>query len=99
MLKFSSVCVEVGNGASTSLFLNFSKQVEEACDKISQDPRLQGNVSVIGLSQGALIARAVIQNCPTYRGTVNRYLSIGGPHMGVARIPGCFHGHICNVFF
>lgn len=81
----------------TSLFHNFSDQALHACDKLAQDPRLQTNISVVGLSQGSLIGRWVIQNCPKFKGTVTKYISIGGPQMGVARIPGCFNGHICNV--
>jgi palmitoyl-protein thioesterase len=96
-LNTYSVCIEVGNGAMTSLFHNITDQAVQACGKLSQDPRLQTNISVVGLSQGSLIGRWVIQNCPTFKGTVRRYISIGGPQMGVARIPGCFHGKFCDV--
>lgn len=32
-----AACVEVGNGTLTSLFENFEKQAETACQKIQQD--------------------------------------------------------------
>lgn len=96
-LQTYAVCIEIGNGAMTSLSRNFTSQANEACLKLTQDPRLLKNISIVGLSQGALIGRYIIQNCKEFKGTVNRYISIGGPQMGVARIPGCFHGRICNA--
>lgn len=62
-LKTYAVCIEVGNGAMASLSRNFTSQANEACLKLTQDPRLLKNISIVGLSQGALIGRYVIQNC------------------------------------
>jgi hypothetical protein len=31
------------------------------------------------------------------KGTVHNFLSIGGPQMGVADLPGCFNGKICHL--
>lgn len=49
----------------------------------------------MGLSQGSLIARYIVEQCDM-KGTVRNYLSIGGPNMGVSDIPGCFKGKICE---
>lgn len=46
-----------------------------------------------GLSQGALLARYVIENCSTSK----RYVSIGGPQMGVADLPKCIIPGVCSV--
>jgi palmitoyl-protein thioesterase len=48
----------------------------------------------MGLSQGSLLARYIVEQCDM-KGTVRNYLSIGGPNMGVSDIPGCFNGEIC----
>ena len=31
------------------------------------------------------------------KGTVRNFLSIGGPQMGVADMPGCFNGKLCHL--
>ena len=72
-------------------------QIEKACDLIKSDPNLFGkNISVVGLSQGALVARSIIEQCD-FQGSVKRYVSIGGPQMGVATIPQCFSGIFCDA--
>ena len=53
-------CVEIGDGADTSIFENFETQAEEACSKVKANPKFnQGKFNVLGLSQGGLIARYV----------------------------------------
>jgi palmitoyl-protein thioesterase len=48
----------------------------------------------MGLSQGSLIARYIVEECDM-KGTVRNYLSIGGPNMGVSDVPGCFGNALC----
>jgi palmitoyl-protein thioesterase len=44
-------CIEIGSGATTSIFENFEKQAEEACDKVkSNDNFKDTRFNVIGLS-------------------------------------------------
>ena len=51
----------------------------------------------MGLSQGALLARYIVESCPI-QGKVRNWASIGGPNMGVADIPNCFgHNFICEM--
>ena len=90
-----SHCVEVGNGTETSFFGNFHKQGQMACDAILANENFQGDFNVVGLSQGSLLARYIVEQCPTV-GKVHKYLSIGGPNMGVQKVPGCFDGQICK---
>jgi triacylglycerol esterase/lipase EstA (alpha/beta hydrolase family) len=45
----------------------------------------------MGLSQGSLLARYIVEKCPI-KGKVRNYLSIGGPNMGVNEVPGCAKG-------
>ena len=49
----------------------------------------------MGLSQGSLLARYIVEKCPI-KGKVRNYVSIGGPNMGVNEIPGCAKGEICE---
>jgi len=50
----------------------------------------------MGLSQGGLIARYIAESCDTLY-YVNNLLTIGGPNMGVDKLPHCFNGLICEV--
>lgn len=88
-------CVEVGNGAETSLFGNFRHQAEMACEAILANPEFDGEFNVMGLSQGSLLARYIAEECPI-KGKIRNYLSIGGPNMGVSDLPGCFDGTLCS---
>lgn len=37
-----------------------------------------GEFALLGISQGALIARSVLQKCET-KGKIRKYMSLGGP--------------------
>lgn len=92
-----TTCVIIGkNEAVTSLTDPMQDQSDEACQKILSDPNLQGDFNVMGLSQGALIARSIIEKCPT-KGKVSKYLSIGGPQLGVFDLPKCSSGPWCSM--
>ena len=91
-------CLEVGNGSITSMTDNFEDQAEKACNKLLADDNFANaeEFNVMGLSQGALLARYIVESCPI-KGKVRNWASIGGPNMGVADIPHCFNGFICNI--
>jgi hypothetical protein len=36
-----------------------------------------------------------VESCPI-KGQVKKYLSIGGPNMGVMDVPSCFNGELCK---
>ena len=93
-----SVCVEIGNGASSSIFEEFDKQATEACDKVKADKNLMGaaKFNVMGLSQGSLLARYVAQLCDTPT-PPNNLLTIGSPSMGTEAIPNCTSGIFCDL--
>ncbi len=50
----------------------------------------------MGLSQGALIARYIIEECDI-NAKVRNYVSIGGPQQGVAALPHCSTGALCGL--
>ena len=90
-------CVEVGNGSITSITDNFMDQAEKACNKLLEDENFAvDEINVMGLSQGALLARYIVESCPI-KGKVRNLSSIGGPNMGVIDIPHCFSGALCKI--
>jgi len=89
-------CLEIGYGSVTSVLKDFYGQSREACEKLLLHSNFQGEFNIIGLSQGSLIGRYIIQNCvPPNR--VRNFISIGGPNMGVQAIPHCFSGPFCYL--
>ena len=78
-------CVEIGDGNDTSLFTSMPHQVRQACKNVANDPDFVGKpISVIGISQGGLIARAFVEQCAEV--DVDILFTFGGPHMGVSAI-------------
>lgn len=88
-------CIETG-GNVLDWFTSFISQAEKGCEAIKHDKNFAGEFSVVGISQGALLARYIIEKCDM-PGKVKRYVSIGGPQMGVAKFPHCESGIFCNL--
>jgi palmitoyl-protein thioesterase len=95
-LKVYSKCIESGGAIHDLLGSSFLTQAQTACESIKSNSHFQAGFSVIGISQEALIARYIIEECEM-KGVVKRYISIGGPQMGVAKIPHCETGPLCYV--
>lgn len=58
-------CIEVGNGSITSLHDNFMDQAEKACNNLLADENFAvDEINVMGLSQGSLLARYIVESCP-----------------------------------
>jgi len=90
-------CIEIGDGASSSIFEDFEDQAHEACTKVKANPHFANTkFNVVGLSQGSLLARYVAQLCDTTE-TANNLLTIGSPSMGVEATPHCFSGVFCDI--
>ena len=93
-------CIEIGNGFMDSVVKPIWDQVEEACEKIKANPNFQGKFNVLGISQGTLIGRYIVEKCDM-KGQVARYMSFDGPQMGIASIPkitcGSFCEWLCNI--
>lgn len=95
-LQTYAVCIESGSDIM-SIMTSIEQQGKTACEAIKKNPGLQGEFSVVGVSQGSLVARYVLQKCQM-KGTVKRYIGIGGPQMGVAGIPNCpLDTFPCNI--
>ncbi|TNV76507.1 hypothetical protein FGO68_gene5727 [Halteria grandinella] len=91
-----ATCVEIGWGTTTSIFENFETQAEEACRKVQADPNFQGEFNVVGLSQGGLLARHIVERCTT-QGQPRNLITIGAPNFGVSASPHCFSGMFCDM--
>ena len=59
------------------------------------NPHFQGEFNLVGISQGSLVARNLIENCDGVK--VRNVFTIGGPHRGVAMVPHCESGVWCDT--
>jgi palmitoyl-protein thioesterase len=69
--------------------------VELACESIKSNPNFQDKFSILGISQGTLIGRYIIEKCDI-KGQVMRYMSFDGPQMGVGFVPKINCGSFCD---
>jgi len=90
-------CIESGDGFNSVFFGTMQWQEDTACANLKANPKFAGkDIDIVGISQGSLIGRGLIQNCD-FGGSVKKFISIGGPHMGVYTVPNCEDGFICDV--
>ena len=76
-------CIEIGEGEMTTLFTPLEKQSEEACSKLQSHP-IFGNqqFNIVGLSQGSLIGRYIVQQCDLPH-PVRNFVTIASPNNGI----------------
>jgi len=95
-------CVEIDadfddtTGAwNASVFNDFPKYTEKACEALRNNPNFNNGqeFNLVGLSQGSLVSRYVIEECPDLK--VRNLFTLGGPHRGVGEIPFCHEGDWC----
>jgi palmitoyl-protein thioesterase len=87
-------CIE-STADKATLFTPISIQARRACELINRDKNFHGDFSIVAESQGSLVARYIIEACEM-PGRVLRYVSIGGPQMGVGKVPHCETGLLCD---
>ncbi|XP_063363413.1 palmitoyl-protein thioesterase 1-like [Cydia amplana] len=72
-----------------SYLLNPNQQVSYACTVLRDIKHLKNGFNVIGLGQGSLFLRAVIQRCGHKLPPIKNYISLGGPQQGISALPHC----------
>ena len=83
-LKFGNNILE---DTASGFFMEVNKQINLACDMISNDRNLSNGYNAMGFSQGGQFLRAVAQKCP--KPPMKILLSVGGQHQGVYGFPRC----------
>lgn len=96
MTGATGFCIEIGNGMVDSFFMRLDKQADVVCQQVRNISELQHGYNMVGLSQGNVIGRAVIEWCDDAP-PVNNFISIGGPHAGIAAVPLCKVLFVCKL--
>jgi len=72
---------------TNSVLMKADTQISKACEILQNDPNLAGGYNALGISQGGLLFRGLLQRCPSP--PVRNFITFGSPHQGVFGVPTC----------
>ncbi|XP_074270490.1 uncharacterized protein LOC141594260 [Silene latifolia] len=89
-------CISLGGWLPRlySAFTPIMDQVKLACEKVKELDELKNGYNLIGISQGSMISRGLIEFCDEAP-PIKNFISLGGPQAGIATAPNCT-GDICE---
>ncbi|KAL9228827.1 hypothetical protein vseg_004365 [Gypsophila vaccaria] len=89
-------CIVLGETVQDSAFIPIMDQVTKACQKVKELDELKNGYNLIGLSQGGLVSRGMVEFCDDAP-PVKNFISIGSPQAGIGGAPNCSSNAICAI--